>query len=232
MTSPLLLTLVLTAAPCVRVVVTPFEPLATSPAVARALEEQVRGALPSRPGLCVEPRAATIEKLAKFPRRALPPCLDRACVTAQLSALDADEVVSGVVVGAGAHHNVDLLRATATRTARATAAEVELATALGVLYQWDTRALAKKTRWPSLALGAAAVTSAGVGVALGLDARHHQQQLSNGTTGCGGGGTGYRDCLDAQLKTGKSEATAANVLFGVAGALLTGAVVLWVVDLP
>ena len=60
MTSPLLLTLVLTAAPCVRVVVTPFEPLATSPAVARALEEQVRGALTSRPGLCVEPRAATI----------------------------------------------------------------------------------------------------------------------------------------------------------------------------
>lgn len=223
---------VLAAAPCTRVVITPFEPLATSPTVARALEEQVRGALAARPGLCVEARAATIEKLAKFERHRLPPCGEPTCVAAQLSAMGADELVSGVVVGAGGRTNVDLARSTATRSARTTATEAELATAVGVLYQWDSSERAGPKRWPSIVLGSTAVASAGVGLGLGLMSRSTEGLLSSGMTGCGGMGTAYRDCLDGQLRSGRNEATAANVLFGIAGALLAGAVILWVVELP
>ena len=222
----------LAAAPCARVAVAPFEPLATTPSIARALEEEVRAGLAARPGLCVEPRAAPIEKLAKFERHRLPPCGDLACVSAQLAALDADEVITGVVVGAGGRRNVDLLRSTAARTARATGSELELSTAVGVLYQWDAGEGRAPKRWPSIVLASAGVVSAGVGVGLGLESRRNEQVLSSGVTGCPGGGTAYRDCLDGQLRAGKSEATAANVLFGVAGALVVGAVVLWVVELP
>lgn len=228
----LVLSLLVAAAPCTRVVITPFEPLATSPTIARALEEQVRGVLATRPGLCVEPRATTIEKLAKYERRRLPPCGEPTCVSGQLAALETDEILSGVVVGVGGQSNVDLLRSTASRTARTTASEAELAAAVGVLYQWDSDEPPAPKRWPSVVLGSAALASAGVGIALGVEARRHEQLLSSGMTGCGGMGTEFRDCVDAQLRTGKTEATAANVLFGVAGTLLVGAVVLWVVELP
>ncbi len=227
-----LLFLLLAAAPCTKVAVAPFEPLATTPAVARALEEQVRTALAARPGLCVEARAATIAKLSKFERHRLPPCGDLACLAAQLTALDADEVLTGVVVGAGARSNVDLFRGTARRTARATTSEPELATAIGVLYQWDAKERPSPRRWPSIVAASLSVASAGAGIALGVESKRNEQVLSSGVTGCPAGGTNYRDCLDAQLRTGKSEATAANVLFGVAGVLAASAIVLWVVELP
>lgn len=228
----LLLSLLLAASPCTRVVVTPFEPLATSPAAARAIEEKVRDDLALRPGLCVEERKRTIEKLAKFERHRLPPCGEPACVAAQLGALEGDELISGVVVGVGARMNVDLVRSTAARSAHTTATEAELAAAVGVLYQWDATQRAGPSRWPSIVAASAAVASAGAGLALGLESRRHEQVLSSGMTGCAGGGTAYGACVDAQFKTGRDEATAANVLFGVAGALVIGAVVLWVVELP
>ena len=228
----LVLSLVMAAAPCTRIAVTPFEPLATSPSAARALEEQVRGILATRPGVCVESRVVTIEKLSKYERKKLPPCADLACSAAQLAVLETDEIVSGIVTGVGAQTNVDLVRATASRTARTTASEPELAAAIGVLYQWDTNDKPAPTRWPSVVLGTAAVASLGVGIGLGVEARLHEQMLSMANTGCGGMGTEYRDCIDTQIKNGKTEATAANVLFGVAGTLLIGAVVLWVVELP
>lgn len=226
------LSLLLSASACTRVVVTPFEPLATSPGAARALEEQVREALAKRPALCVEPRKVTIEKLSKFERHRLPPCGDLACVGAQLAALEGDEVLSGVVVGVGARTNVDLLRSTATRTARTTASEAELATAVGVLYQWDSKERPAPNRLPAILVASAGLASAGAGLVLGLEARRTEQVLSSGMTGCAGGGTAYRDCIDGQLRTGRDEATAANVLFGVAGVLVAGAIVLWVVELP
>ena len=228
----LALFLLLTGAPCTRVTVAPFEPLATSPAVARAVEDQIRTVLSARPGLCVEARTATIEKLAKFERHRLPPCGDLACVASQLSVLESDEVLTGVVVGAGARTNVDLLRSTATRTARTTATEAELPTAVGVLYQWDSKERAAPNRLPAILVASAGLASAGAGLVLGLEARRTEQVLSSGMTGCAGGGTAYRDCIDGQLRTGRDEATAANVLFGVAGVLVAGAIVLWVVELP
>lgn len=228
----LTLSLVLAASPCVRVMVTPFEPLATTPKVARALEEEVRTGLAARPGLCVEARATTLEKLAKFERHRLPPCGDLACMAAQVSALDTDEVLSGVVVGTGGRRSVDLLRSTAVRSARTAASELDLAAALGVLYQWDSHERRGAQRWPSIVAASVGVASAGVGLALGLESRRNEQLLSSGVTGCAGGGTTYRDCIDGQLRTGRAEATAANVLFGVAGVLVAGAVVLWVVELP
>lgn len=227
-----LLFLLLAAAPCTRVTVAPFEPLATTPAVARRLEDQVRTALDARPGLCVEARTATIARLAKFERHRLPPCGDLPCVASQLSDLESDEVLTGVVVGAGARINVDLLRSTATRTARTTSLESELATAMGALYQWDAKERPAPRRWPALLAASVGLASAGAGIALGLEARRHEQVLSSGVTGCPAGGTSYRDCIDGQLRTGKGEATAANVLFGVAGVLAASAIVLWVVELP
>ena len=187
---------------------------------------------PKRPGLCVEARKVTIEKLSKFERHRLPPCGDLACVAAQLAALEGDEVLSGVVVGVGARTNVDLLRSTATRTARTTATEAELPTAVGVLYQWDSKERAAPNRLPAILVASAGLASAGAGLVLGLEARRTEQVLSSGMTGCAGGGTAYRDCIDGQLRTGRDEATAANVLFGVAGVLVAGAIVLWVVELP
>lgn len=222
----------LAASPCTRVAVAPFEPVAATPAAAREVEEQVRAALARRPGLCVEARAATVEKLARFEGHRLPACEDAACVAAQVAALGCDELVSGVVVGAGARRNVDLARSTATRTARTTAAAEgpELGAALAVLFQWDVAAGPVRRAWPGLVAAAAGLASAGAGVALGLEARHTEQVLSSGATGCAPGA--YRDCLDGQLRSGRGQATAANVLFGVAGALAVGAVVLWVVPLP
>lgn len=234
MTALALALVAVAAAPCTRVAVAPFEPVAATPAVAREVEEQVRAALAQRPGLCVEARAATVEKLARFEGHRLPACADAACVAAQVAALGCDELVSGVVVGAGAQRNLDLARSTATRTARATAAAEapELNAALAVLFQWDLSPTAPRRVWPGIVAAAAGAASAGVGVALGLEARRTEQALSAGATGCAGGGAAYRDCLDGQLRTGRGEATAANVLFGIAGALAVGAVVLWVVPLP
>lgn len=230
--TPLLLWLLLSAAPCTRVVVAPFEPLATTPAMARAMEEKVRAELAARPGLCVEARAVTIEKLAQFERHRLPPCGDLPCVAAQLKLLEGDEVLTGVVVGAGARSNIDLLRSTAHRTARTTSSEPELSTALGLLYQWDARQKPAPTRWPSIVAASLGAASLGAGIALGVESRRTEQVLSSGVTGCTGGGSTYRDCVDGQLRTGRDQATAANVLFGAAGVLVAGAVVLWVVELP
>lgn len=227
--------LALAAAPCTRVVVAPFDPVAASPAVARAVEEQVRAALAARPGLCVEARAVTIEKLSTWERHRLPPCADVACVAGQLQTLGSDELITGVVVGAGARRNVDLFRSTAVRSARATAAAdqlPELEAALGVLHQWDAKERPAPRRWPSIVAASVGLASVGAGVALGLESRRTEQVLSTAPTGCAGGGSTYRDCLDGRLRTGRDEATAANVLFGVAGALAVGAVVFWVVDLP
>lgn len=231
MTGSFVILLLLAAAPCTRVAVAPFVPLATTAAQAREVDERVRAVLAARPGLCVEPRAATIEKLAAFEHHRLPPCADAACVAGQLAALDCDELVTGVVVGAGARRNVDLVRSTATRTSRTTAG-ADPGPALAVLFQWDVPAGASPRRWPALTAAAAGLAGVGAGVALGLDARRTEQALSTGATGCAGEGAAYRDCFEGRLRTGRAEATAANVLFGVGGALLAGGVVLWVVKLP
>lgn len=230
----LLLTALLAAAPCTRVAVTPFEPIATSPAEARAVEQAVRAELAARPGVCVEARAQTVAKLAAFPGHRLPPCADAACTARHLEALGAEELISGLVVGAGARRSVALTRGTVARTARTTADAGDAAAlhgALGVLFQWDTAAREAPTRWPAYALAAASLASAGAGVALGVQARATETALSTASTGCAPG-AGFAPCLDGQLRAGQGQATAANVLFGVAGALAAGAVVWWVVEWP
>lgn len=230
----LVVSLLLAAAPCTRVVVTPFQPLATTPAVAREVEEQVRALLAARPGLCVERRQDTIARLAVFEGHRLPPCADARCFATQLGTLEADELLGGVVVGVGARRNVDLISGNATRTARLTTlaeSREQLAGALSLLLRWEAPSVKERRRWPAVAAAVAGVASAGVGVALGVESRRLEQALSAGGGGCAGG-PGFPSCFDAQLRTGRDEATAANVLFGVAGVLAAGAVVLWVVELP
>lgn len=230
----LLVSLLLAAAPCTRVVMTPLVPLASTPAAAREVEEQLRAVLAARPGVCLEPRQATIERLGAFEGRRLPPCADARCVAAQVSALEADEVISGVVVGVGARRNVDLMSGSAAGVTRVTTlAETpeQLSGALSLLLRWEAPPSRAARRWPAVVAAAAGVVSAGVGAGLGLESRRLEQALSTGNAGCPGG-AGLPDCLGAQLRTGRDQATGANVLFGVAGVLLVGAVVLWVVELP
>jgi hypothetical protein len=226
----------LAAAPCVRVVVAPFEPVATSAAEARRAEQLVREGLARRPGVCVEPRASTIAHLGSFARRRLPPCGDEACRRAQREALGADELVQGVVVGAGGYQHVELERARAAASERATVllrGEGDVEAVHAALASWSSLAPRPPTpRWPALVTSLAAAAAAGAAVGFGLEARRLEAQLSAGTTGCPAGAPAFRDCVDAQLATGRRDATAATALSVAAGVLAGGAVVLWVVELP
>lgn len=226
----------LAAAPCVRVVVTPFEPVAASAAEARRAEQLVREGLARRPGACVEPRGSTIAHLASFARHRLPPCGDEACRRSQREALGADELVQGVVVGAAGRLHVELERATAGASERATVVlrgEGDAEAVHAALTAWTSAAARRPTpRWPALVTGLAAAVAAGAAVGLGLEARRLEAQLSAGTTGCPAGAPAFRECVDAQLAAGRSGATAASALSVAAGVLAGGAVVLWVVELP
>src|SRR5437879_6257192 len=83
-----------------RVVVAPFEPLAISPADARAVEEKFRSALDAL-GFCVEARGATIAKLRRYEHTRLPPCADDVCAVAQAVDLGGKWLLTGVVLGVG-----------------------------------------------------------------------------------------------------------------------------------
>lgn len=227
--------LALGAAPCARVAVAPFEPVATSAAEARRVEASVREALARRAGVCVEARAETLPRLATFPNHRPPPCAEAACRRAQLEALGVDELVRGVVVGAGGALHLELERTTRERTTRSgavLAGDGDAASAASVLSLWDEPRPPSSPRWPAVAATAAAVAAASVGLALGLEARRVEGQLSRGDTGCPAGAPDFRDCVDGLLRDGRGKAGAATALSVAAGLLAGGAVVLWVVELP
>lgn len=223
------------AAPCARIAVAPFEPISTSAAEARRVESLVRDVLARRPGACVEPRAETIEHLRGFPAQRPPPCEDAACALEQLERLKIDELVTGLVVGAGGRLHLELRRATREGMARATGAVATQTDAEGLVATLSTAEpapSAARSRVPALLTTVAALAAAGLGAGLGLEARRVESQLSSGATGCPAGAPAFAACVDGQLRDGRNGATASTALFIAGGVLAGGAVFLWVVDFP
>jgi hypothetical protein len=232
--SSLVLAMALSQASCdgERVALVPFEPIALSRAEARRLEDSVRRALEETPGVCVEPRASTVEKLRAQGGR-LPACTEAVCRGAQVTAFGVDRLLRGVTLGVGGGRSVALTlvdrEGTEARTSfqrsgleappgAADTQALETFTAL-----WGSRPNPRLEKrpgrvWPHVVLAAGGVALA-TGVGFGLAARQTETKLSEGKTGCKGEGTAFRDCFAEQLKTGQRQARTANVLMG-AGAVL------------
>lgn len=224
-----MLSLVLAAEPCQRVVVVPLEPVATTAARARSVEEEARALLARAPGACVEPRAETVKRLLALEGQRLPACRDAACASAQRAAFQADVLVHGLVLGVGGKDTVDLTITRAAGASRAVGERSELPALLSLSAPLPGEAPRRGSKWPAFVAAGFAAGALGTGVGLGVSAKGREQALSAGAV-CEGALAAA--CLDAQLAQGKGEATAANVLFGVGGALLIGATVLFLVELP
>jgi hypothetical protein len=230
----LVLVMALAQSPCKgeRVALVPFEPIALSRAEARRLEDSVRKALEETSGVCVEPRASTVEKLRPQGGR-LPACTDAVCRGAQVTAFGVDRLLRGVALGVGGGRSVALTlvdrEGAEARTSfqragveappgAADAQALETFTAL-----WDARPnppfVENPPRVFPLVVMAAGGLALATGVGFGLASRQTETRLSQGTAGCTGGGEAFRHCFAGQLKTGQDQARTANVLMG-AGALL------------
>lgn len=219
----------LSAAPCERVVVAPFEPLATSSVEARKVEDEVRDTLSRDATYCVEPRAETVKRLLALPGHRLPVCDD--CAAQRTTSLDAAWVIEGVVLGVGGRQTVELTHTRATGSTRAMGERSELPALLSL---GSSRPAVKSggPKWPAFVAAGLAVGAAGVGLGLGLSAQQRSTALSQGTACAGQSGSTLQSCLEREYVAGQSEATGANVLYAVGGGLLAAGVVLFVVELP
>ncbi len=229
------------------VVVAPFEPLATSPAVAREVEERVRKEIAATAGLCVEERGRTIRKLAKYENQRLPVCADETCSAAQARAMEAKWLLTGVVLGVGGRINVSLTLSgdvvgKQRRTTVAADEEGALAPSVRALFlpgpapsekSGGARpARGEKTRLPAILVASAGAVSLAAGGLLGAASQRTARSLEAGATGCSGTGEAYRDCFDARIRQGREQAAGANLLFGAGALLLAGASVMFVFELP
>ncbi len=249
---PLLALLVLTAALAAprahascegaRLVLLPFEAVALTRTETRELEEAVRRALARTPGVCLETRARTVERLRPLGGR-LAPCADAGCRGTQVASLEADQVVRGRVLGVGGGRTVSLALvgrdgSEARRTFPVAAGQAE-EPALQVFGElWTPPRPAARTSagprwgpWPKVMLGVGAAALA-AGVGFGLAARSTERSLSTGTGGCTGEGAAFRDCFANRLERGSQQATASNVLLGTGALLGAGGAVLFIWELP
>jgi hypothetical protein len=229
----LAIALLAAAPPCQRAVLVPLQPVATTPKNARQLEQQVREALERTPGLCLESRQETVMRLLPLEGHKLPLCRELACHQQQLAQLGVDVLVEGLVLGAGGAPTLELTISRARGSVRAVGSPDELPAliSMGLTDEAPPPRVGKK--WPSIVSGAAGLASLGVGIGLGVASAQQANTLSMGNGACAGvAGAQFATCFDAELRSGKNQATAANVLFAVGGTLLLGAFVLWVVELP
>lgn len=239
------LALSLAQAPCgggERVVLVPFQPVALTTAEARQVEDAVRRAAEGTSGVCLEPRAATVEKVRGQGGR-LPDCADAACRGMQTVALNADRLVRGVALGVGGGRSVALTLV--DRGGQEQRAVVQLSSE-GVppgqeeervreafQHLWTAgRARARAGRvLPTVLLAAGGVALA-AGVGFGLAARRTEAGLSSGEAGCTGEGEAFRSCFAGRLKEGQRQARTANVLMGAGALLGAGGAVFFVWELP
>jgi hypothetical protein len=243
----LVLSLAQTPAPCrgERVVLVPFQPVALSSAEARQLEDTVRRAAETTPGLCLEPRASTVATVRARGGR-LPACMDAACRGAQVTALDADRLLRGVALGVGGGQSVALTLV--DREGQESHTLVQLSgeglppgleeartrEAFGALWAEHTasrRVERPSKAWPTVLLAAGGVALA-AGVGFGLAARRAETSLSGGTAGCTGEGEAFRSCFAGRLRDGQRQARTANVLMGAGAVLGAGGAVFFVWELP
>lgn len=223
-----------------RLVLLPFEAVALPRPEARATEDAVRRALSRTPGVCLEPRARTVERLRALGGR-LSPCEDAGCRSTQVASLEAEALVRGRAFGLGGERTVTLVLVErdggeARRTYPVTAGDAEESSlrAFGAL--WESRhpvarAGSRLGPWPKVMLGVgAAALVAGVG--FGLAARSTERELSTGTGGCTGEGDAFRRCFSERLARGERQSLVSNTLLGAGALLGAGGAVLFVWELP
>jgi hypothetical protein len=228
-----------------RVVLVPFQPVALSSAEARQVEDTVRRAAEATPGLCLEPRASTVEKVRARGGR-LPACLDATCRGAQVTALDADRMVRGVALGVGGGRSVTLTlvdregqesHAVAQLSGEGLPPGLDEARARESFSAlWAARPAPRTVEraskaWPTVLLAAGGVALA-AGVGFGLAARRSEASLSGGTAGCTGEGEAFRSCFAGRIQEGRRQARTANVLMGAGAVLGAGGAVFFVWELP
>jgi hypothetical protein len=228
-----------------RVAVAPFEPLATTPADARAAEDAFRFALNAM-GYCVEARKDTIAKLSRYDHARLPPCADDLCAVSQAVDLGTQWLMTGVVLGVGGKSSarVSLVPNALGAVRRATVTDLSVASVTKVVSQLfhGTDAVSSKgptgpvangpTRWPTFAVGGAGLAALIAGTVMATQSKALERQLGSDSVGCAGVGQAYADCFDAKIRDGRQQATSANIFFGGGAALLVGAGVMWVVEIP
>ncbi len=224
-----------------RLVLLPFEAVALSRPETRETEDAVRRALSRTPGVCLEPRARTVERLRALGTGGrLSPCEDAGCRSTQVALMEADALVRGRAFGLGGERTVTLVLverdgSEARRTWPVTAGDAEESSlrAFGAL--WEARhPVASASRlgpWPKVMMGVgAAALVAGVG--FGLAARSTERELSTGTGGCTGEGEAFRRCFSERLSQGERQSTVSNTLLGAGALLGAGGAVLFVWELP
>jgi hypothetical protein len=249
---PLALMLSLGAAPagavCVgeRLVLVPFDSVALPRSEGRQTEEAVRRAVARTPGICLEPRKETVERLLAQggKQRA---CADEACRAQELKAYGTKWLLHGRVLGLGGQRTVALTLVGADgHEARSTfavptleaGAEEAAAKAFGSLWQGrgpshPPKSEEEKTLSPLpmvlLGAGAAALVA---GVGFGMAARSTEKRFSTGNGGCEGEGDTFRQCFAEGLRRGERQSLAANGLLGAGALLGAGGTLVLVWELP
>ncbi|MBX5481280.1 MAG: hypothetical protein IRZ16_05460 [Myxococcaceae bacterium] len=239
---------------CERVVVVPLEPSGLTPDEALEEEEALRALIARNLSVCVQPRAKAVEVLRTFEGLRLPVCTDAACRKALARKFDADWLVSGTAYGFGGGHTVaiTLWPADGNVVQRGTYAsgsaldERQPAETVIALFH-DARlgrsiangveavaepARPRRSRWPEVALGTAAVAALAGGVAFASASQLTAERISRQRTGCAGQGEAYVRCFEDTVQAGKNQALAANVLFGAGALFGAGVAVVFMVELP
>ncbi|QSQ28495.1 hypothetical protein JY651_42300 [Pyxidicoccus parkwayensis] len=204
------------------------------------------------PGVCLEPRGETVARLRTLGPGATS-CEGAACLGARSVAPGAAWLVRGVALGVGGARSVVLSLEDAKDwearelfqlpAANAEPGEVEARARQAFQTLWAGRpsrdvgavpvASVKRSTpmWPKvlLAAGGAALVA---GVGFGVASRRAETRLSEGNAGCGGEGEALRTCLDDRLRSGRRQATTANVLLGAGALLGAGGTFFLVWELP
>lgn len=220
-----------------RVAMVPFEWIAIEPEAAREAESLVRAAALQRLGDCLEPRAATVERM-KTLGAAMASCTEDACRARRAVALRSAWVLEGIALGVGGRRTVSLwLWSRNGRMVKRVAPlpegdQREKAAEL-VNGLWSQHSTSKPVRvLPVVVWGAAVAAGAGA-VAMGLSAQGQAQALAEGTEGCAGQyGEDAQSCLQGKIQDGHRTALISNVLYGAAGALAAAGVVSLVWEWP
>lgn len=235
-----------------KVVLVPFDRVALAREEARGLEDAVRRAVGSTPGVCLEQRAETVARLRTLGPGATT-CEGATCLGARSVAPGAAWLVRGVTLGVGGSRSVvitledsrgwearELFQVPAVKSGLAEAgarARQSFQTLWAGRPSQDagTRSpvsVARPARlWPKVLLAAGGAALA-AGVGFGVASRRAESRLSAGNAGCGGEGAALRACLDERLRSGRKQATTANVLMGTGALLGAGGAFFLVWELP
>lgn len=234
-----------------KVVLIPFDRVALAREEARGLEDAVRRAVGSTPGVCLEPRAETVARLRTLGPGATT-CEGATCLGTRSVAPGAAWLVRGVTLGVGGSRSVVLTLEDARDwearelfqvPAKAESGEAEARARQAFQTLWAGRpsqdagarspvSVERPTRmWPKVLLAAGGAALA-AGVGFGVASRRAESRLSAGNAGCGGEGEALRACLDERLRSGRKQATTANVLLGTGALLGAGGAFFLVWELP